>query len=90
PQVIRKIRAEQFSDSSGNLKLWCQFFNVLSDSKISWFKDEYPVAEASRCAGDEGQVALAIVQASKNDCGVYQCTIQNKYGTDSTDFLLSA
>ncbi|XP_078541365.1 alpha-protein kinase 3 isoform X2 [Lissotriton helveticus] len=90
PQVIRKIRAEQFSDASGNLKLWCQFFNVLSDSTISWFKDEYPVAEASRCAGDEGQVALAIVQASKNDCGVYQCTIKNKYGTDSTDFLLSA
>ncbi|XP_069480558.1 alpha-protein kinase 3 isoform X2 [Ambystoma mexicanum] len=90
PQVIRKIRVEQFSDSSGNLKLWCQFFNILSDSTISWFKDEYPVAEATRCSGDEGQVALAIVQASKNDCGVYQCTIQNKYGTDSTDFLLSA
>lgn len=48
PQVVRKIRAEQFSDASGNLKLWCQFFNVLSDSKLTWYKDEIPVAEAQR------------------------------------------
>lgn len=48
PQVIRKIRAEQFSDASGNLKLWCQFFNILSDSKLTWYKDEIPVAEAQR------------------------------------------
>ncbi|XP_030043047.1 alpha-protein kinase 3 [Microcaecilia unicolor] len=91
PQVIRKIRAEEFSDvSAGNLKLWCQFFNVLSDSVIIWYKDECPVAEVKKCSGDEGQVALAIVLASKKDCGVYQCTIQNVYGTDSTDYLLSA
>nr|DBA31531.1 TPA: hypothetical protein GDO54_007365 [Pyxicephalus adspersus] len=90
PQVIRKIRAEQFSDSSGNLKLWCQFFNILSDSNITWYKDEIPVAKVKRCSGDEGQVALAIVQASVKDCGVYQCTIENEYGTDSTDCLLSA
>ncbi|XP_029430245.1 alpha-protein kinase 3 isoform X2 [Rhinatrema bivittatum] len=91
PQVIRKIRAEQFSDvSAGNLKLWCQFFNVLSDSVITWYKDDYRVAEVKKCSGDEGQVALAIVQASRKDCGVYQCAIQNVYGTDSTDFLLSA
>nr|XP_033776543.1 alpha-protein kinase 3 isoform X2 [Geotrypetes seraphini] len=91
PQVIRKIRAEEFSDvSAGNLKLWCQFFNVLSDSVITWYKDERLVAEVKKCSGDEGQVALAIVQASRKDCGVYQCTIQNVYGTDSTDFLLSA
>uniref|UniRef100_A0A8D0LC03 non-specific serine/threonine protein kinase n=1 Tax=Sphenodon punctatus TaxID=8508 RepID=A0A8D0LC03_SPHPU len=90
PQVIRKIRAEQFSDASGNLKLWCQFFNVLSDSKLTWYKDEVPVAEARRSSGDESQAALAIVQASSKDCGVYQCTIENKYGTDTTDFLLSA
>uniref|UniRef100_A0A8C2SNQ5 non-specific serine/threonine protein kinase n=1 Tax=Coturnix japonica TaxID=93934 RepID=A0A8C2SNQ5_COTJA len=89
PQVIRKIRAEQFSDASGNLKLWCQFFNVLSDSKLMWYKDEIPVAEAQRSAGDEGQAALAIVQASQKDCGVYRCVISNEYGTDSTDFLLS-
>ncbi|NXG32768.1 ALPK3 kinase, partial [Dromaius novaehollandiae] len=89
PQVIRKIRAEQFSDASGNLKLWCQFFNILSDSKLMWYKDEIPVAEAQRSAGDEGQAALAIVQASRKDCGVYQCVISNEYGTDSTDFLLS-
>ncbi|XP_061451817.1 alpha-protein kinase 3 [Rhineura floridana] len=90
PQVIRKIRAEQFSDASGNLKLWCQFFNILSDSKLTWYKDEVPVADAKRSSGDEGQAALAIVQVSLKDRGVYQCTIQNDYGTDSTDFLLSA
>ncbi|NXL43928.1 ALPK3 kinase, partial [Podilymbus podiceps] len=89
PQVIRKIRAEQFSDASGNLKLWCQFFNILSDSKLMWYKDEIPIAEAQRSAGDEGQAALAIVQASQKDCGVYRCVISNEYGTDSTDFLLS-
>ncbi|XP_026712004.1 alpha-protein kinase 3 isoform X2 [Athene cunicularia] len=89
PQVIRKIRAEQFSDASGNLKLWCQFFNILSDSKLMWYKDEIPVAEAQRSAGDEGQAALALVQASQKDCGVYRCMISNEYGTDSTDFLLS-
>ncbi|XP_058667449.1 alpha-protein kinase 3 isoform X1 [Ammospiza caudacuta] len=89
PQVVRKIRAEQFSDASGNLKLWCQFFNILSDSKLTWYKDEIPVAEAQRSAGDEGQAALAVVQASQKDCGVYRCVISNEYGTDSTDFLLS-
>ncbi|NXT95318.1 ALPK3 kinase, partial [Anhinga rufa] len=89
PQVIRKIRAEQFSDASGNLKLWCQFFNILSDSKLMWYKDEIPVAEAQRSAGDEGQAALAVVQASQKDCGVYRCVISNEYGTDSTNFLLS-
>ncbi|XP_070619044.1 LOW QUALITY PROTEIN: alpha-protein kinase 3 [Erythrolamprus reginae] len=90
PQVVRKIRAEQFSDASGNLKLWCQFFNILSDSKLIWYKDEMPIAEVKRSSGDEGQAALAIVQMSKKDCGVYQCTIRNEYGTDSTDFLLSS
>ncbi|KAM4675971.1 alpha-protein kinase 3 [Discoglossus pictus] len=90
PQVIRKIRAEQFSDASGNLKLWCQFFNILSDSVITWHKDEVQVAKVNRCSGDEGQVSLAIVQASTKDCGVYQCSIDNVYGTDSTDCLLSA
>ncbi|NXU24694.1 ALPK3 kinase, partial [Thalassarche chlororhynchos] len=89
PQVIRKIRAEQFSDASGNLKLWCQFFNILSDSKLMWYKDEIPVAEAQRSTGDEAQAALAVVQASQKDCGVYRCVISNEYGTDSTDFLLS-
>ncbi|NXJ82000.1 ALPK3 kinase, partial [Trogon melanurus] len=89
PQVIRKIRAEQFSDTLGNLKLWCQFFNILSDSKLVWYKDEIPVAETQRSAGDESQAALAVVQASQKDCGVYRCVISNEYGTDSTDFLLS-
>ncbi|KAM4602932.1 alpha-protein kinase 3 [Polymixia lowei] len=89
PQVIRKIRGESFSDTSGHLKLWCQFFNVLSDSTIKWYRDEVEIAEFKRSAGDETQVNLAIVQASSRDCGVYGCTITNEYGTDSTDLLLS-
>lgn len=89
PQVIRKIRGEPFPDASGHLKLWCQFFNVLSDSTIKWFRDEEEILEVKRSGGDESQVALAIVLASSGDCGVYGCSIKNEYGTDSTDFLLS-
>lgn len=48
PQVIRKIRVEQFPDSSGSLKLWCQFFNIVSDSVLTWAKDQHPVGEVSR------------------------------------------
>lgn len=44
----------------------------------------------SLSAGDEGQVNLALVQASCIDSGVYGCTITNEYGTESTDCLLSA
>ncbi|XP_053356427.1 uncharacterized protein alpk3a isoform X1 [Clarias gariepinus] len=90
PQVMRKIRGEPFSDALGHLKLWCQFFNVVSDSTIKWFKDDIEIAEIKRSAGDESQVALAIVQASNRDCGVYGCTINNEYGTDTTDYLLSS
>ncbi|XP_062244118.1 alpha-protein kinase 3-like [Platichthys flesus] len=90
PQVIRKIRAETFSDASGHLKLWCQFFNVLSDSTIKWYKNEEVITQIKRSAGDETQVNLAIVQASSRDFGVYGCSITNEYGTDSTDTLLSA
>ncbi|NXX37953.1 ALPK3 kinase, partial [Tricholaema leucomelas] len=89
PQVIRKIRAEQFSDASGNLKLWCQFFNILSDSKLLWYKDESPVAEVHKSAGDESQVALAVVQASPGDCGAFRCVISNEHGTAATHFLLT-
>ncbi|XP_071388284.1 alpha-protein kinase 3 [Centroberyx affinis] len=89
PQVIRKIRGEPFPDASGHLKLWCQFFNVLSDSTIKWYRDEEEILEVKRSGGDESQVALAIVQASSQDCGVYGCSIKNEYGTDVTDFLLS-
>ncbi|XP_034032408.1 uncharacterized protein alpk3a [Thalassophryne amazonica] len=89
PQVIRKIRGEPFPDASGHLKLWCQFFNVLSDSTIKWYKDEEEILEVKRSGGDETQVALAIVLASSHDCAVYGCTITNEYGTDTTDFLLS-
>ncbi|CAB1313791.1 unnamed protein product [Coregonus sp. 'balchen'] len=89
PQVIRKIRGEPFPDASGHLKLWCQFFNVLSDSSIKWYRDEEEIVEVKRSGGDESQVALAIVQTSSQDCGVYGCTIKNEFGTDSTDFLLS-
>lgn len=89
PQVIRKVRGEPFPDASGHLKLWCQFFNVLSDSTIKWYRDEEEILELKRSGGDESQVALAIVLASSQDCGVYGCTINNEYGTDTTDFLLS-
>lgn len=47
----------------------------------------FPVLSLS--GGDESQVALAIVLASSQDCGVYGCSISNEYGTDTTDFLLS-
>ncbi|XP_010727749.3 titin homolog isoform X2 [Larimichthys crocea] len=90
PQVIRKIRGEPFPDASGHLKLWCQFFNVLSDSTIKWYRDEEEILEVKRSGGDESQVALAIVLASSQDCGVYGCSINNEYGTDTTDYLLSA
>ncbi|XP_019935267.2 alpha-protein kinase 3 [Paralichthys olivaceus] len=90
PQVIRKIRAETFTDASGHLKLWCQFFNVLRDSTIKWYKNEEVITQIKRNAGDETQVNLAIVQASCRDFGVYGCSITNEYGTDSTDTLLSA
>ncbi|XP_070819473.1 alpha-protein kinase 3-like [Chaetodon trifascialis] len=90
PQVIRKIRGETFADASGHLKLWCQFFNVLSDSTIKWYRNEEEIAQIKRNAGDETQVNLAIVQASCRDSGVYGCTITNEYGTESTDCLLSA
>ncbi|XP_034443543.1 alpha-protein kinase 3 isoform X1 [Hippoglossus hippoglossus] len=89
PQVIRKIRGEPFPDASGHLKLWCQFFNVLSDSVIKWYREDEEILEVKRSGGDESQVALAIVLASNQDCGVYGCTINNEYGTDTTDFLLS-
>ncbi|XP_034380974.1 alpha-protein kinase 3-like [Cyclopterus lumpus] len=90
PQVIRKIRGETFADASGHLKLWCQFFNVLSDSTIRWYRNTEAIAQIKRNAGDETQVNLAIVQATCKDSGVYGCTITNEYGTDSTDCLLSA
>ncbi|XP_047435678.1 uncharacterized protein LOC125004900 isoform X2 [Mugil cephalus] len=89
PQVIRKIRAESFADASGHLKLWCQFFNVLADSVIKWYKNEREIAQVERKAGDESHVNLAIVQASGIDSGVYGCSITNEYGTDLTDILLS-
>ncbi|XP_070763101.1 alpha-protein kinase 3 [Enoplosus armatus] len=89
PQVIRKIRGEPFPDASGHLKLWCQFFNVLSDSTIKWYRDEEEILEVKRSGGDESQVALAVVLASSQDCGVYGCSIDNEYGTDTTDYLLS-
>ncbi|TRY66336.1 hypothetical protein DNTS_024328 [Danionella cerebrum] len=88
PQVIRKIRPEVF-DASGHLKLWCQFFNIISDSTIKWYKDEMEISEIKRSAGDETQVCLAIIQMSKRDCGVYRCSITNEYGKDFTEYHLN-
>lgn len=48
PQVIRKIRSETFADASGHLKLWCQFFNVLTDSTIRWFRNEEEIAQVKQ------------------------------------------
>ncbi|KAM9408579.1 alpha-protein kinase 3 [Pholidichthys leucotaenia] len=90
PQVIRKMRAETFADTSGHLKLWCQFFNILTDSTIKWYRNEEELIQVKRNAGDEAQVNLVIVQASCKDAGVYGCSISNEFGTDSTDILLSA
>ncbi|KAK7913646.1 hypothetical protein WMY93_013857 [Mugilogobius chulae] len=90
PQIIRKIRGETFADHSGNMKLWCQFFNVLCESTVTWHRDELVIAKMLKSAGDETQVNLALAQATTDDTGVYGCTMTNEYGTDSTDFLLSA
>ncbi|XP_072409256.1 alpha-protein kinase 3 isoform X2 [Chiloscyllium punctatum] len=90
PQVIRKIRVEQYSDATGNLKLWCQFFNILSESTIMWQKDGVHLDKLNQSAGDESQVSLAIVQASVKDHGLYRCAVENEYGSDATDFLLSS
>ncbi|KAM8876050.1 alpha-protein kinase 3-like isoform 1-T2 [Synchiropus picturatus] len=90
PQVIRKIRGENFADSSGHLKLWCQFFNILSDSLITWYRNQVEITQIKRSATDESPVNLAIVHASGKDSGVYKCTIANEFGTDSSDFLLNA
>lgn len=49
----------------------------------------FPFPFLSSSGGDESQVALAVVLASSQDCGVYGCSINNEYGTDTTDFLLS-
>ncbi|XP_037103809.1 alpha-protein kinase 3 [Syngnathus acus] len=88
PQVIRKIRSESFADAMGHLKLWCQFFNILTDSTITWYRDQLEIARIKKSAADESQVNLAIVQASSKDTGIYKCIITNDYGSDSTDFLL--
>ncbi|XP_026875642.2 alpha-protein kinase 3 isoform X2 [Electrophorus electricus] len=89
PQVIRKIQTE-ICDTSGNVKLWCQFFNVRSDSILRWYKDDVEMTEMKSSAGDESQVSLAVVQMSERDCGLYRCTITNEYGTDFTDYLLTS
>lgn len=48
PQVIRKVRAETFADASGHLKLWCQFFNIVCDSTIKWYRNQVEIAELKR------------------------------------------
>ncbi|XP_057701853.1 alpha-protein kinase 3-like [Corythoichthys intestinalis] len=90
PQVIRKIRSERFADTSGHLKLWCQFFNILTDSTIAWYRNDVEIARITRSATDESQVNLAVIQASSKDSGVYKCAITNDYGSDSTEFLLGS
>lgn len=60
------------------------------EPKSTWHVHDYVFFPfLSPSGGDESQVALAIVLASSQDCGVYGCSISNEYGTDTTDFLLS-
>uniref|UniRef100_UPI00358E41D0 alpha-protein kinase 3 n=1 Tax=Myxine glutinosa TaxID=7769 RepID=UPI00358E41D0 len=89
PQVIRKIRAEAFPDLAGNLKVWCQFFNVLHETSVCWTRNGSVIAELFLSAGEEVPLTLAIPQASRSDHGVYRCSVSNPYGSSSSELHLS-
>uniref|UniRef100_A0A8C4QF03 non-specific serine/threonine protein kinase n=1 Tax=Eptatretus burgeri TaxID=7764 RepID=A0A8C4QF03_EPTBU len=89
PQVIRKIRAEAFPDLAGNLKIWCQFFNVLHETSVCWTRNGSVIAELFLSAGEEVPLTLAIPQASRSDHGVYRCSVSNPYGSTSSELHLS-
>ncbi|MEQ2195332.1 hypothetical protein XENOCAPTIV_011091 [Xenoophorus captivus] len=78
PQVIRKIRGETFADGSGHLKLWCQFFNVLSDSSIRWYKNEQEICQVKKrsavpCSTGffSGLLAICYSLAWKHKCNYF-------------------
>ncbi|XP_078241311.1 alpha-protein kinase 2 [Pogona vitticeps] len=90
PLLLKKIQAEPFLDSSGNIKLCCQFGEICEESVITWTKDSKLLARVHRSAGDDFPVSLAIVQAGEKDQGMYQCCLKNMYGKATADFNLTA
>ncbi|XP_041127066.1 alpha-protein kinase 2-like [Polyodon spathula] len=90
PKVLRHIHAETFPDISGNIKLWCQFGDIYTDSTITWSKDGVVLAKVQRSAGDDSPDSLAIVQATVKDQGMYQCTLKNPNGKMSSEFRLTS
>ncbi|XP_068107367.1 alpha-protein kinase 2 isoform X1 [Hyperolius riggenbachi] len=90
PKLTHCIQAEMFPDSSGNLKLFCQFGEIHADSTITWTKDSKLLARMHRTPNDDSPVSLAIVQTTKKDQGVYHCMLKNMHGKVTTDFHLTA
>ncbi|KAM8960903.1 alpha-protein kinase 2 [Pelodytes ibericus] len=90
PQLVNTIRAEMFSNSSVNLKLYCHFGQIHADSTVTWTKDSKLLARIHRSSNDDSPVSLAIVQTSKKDQGLYHCSLKNMYGKVSTEFHLTS
>lgn len=90
--MVLWLLCQQTTDTAGHLHvtdtLWtlCELSNVVYRMSLLFSNSCFVLLSSG---GDETQVALAIVLASNQDCGVYGCTINNEYGTDTTDFLLS-
>ncbi|XP_077136594.1 alpha-protein kinase 2 [Ranitomeya variabilis] len=90
PQLLNGIQAELFPDCSENLKLFCHFGDIHADSTITWTKDSKLLARLHRSSKDDSPVSLAIVQTSKKDQGLYNCTLKNVHGKVVTEFHLTA
>ncbi|KAM3938283.1 alpha-protein kinase 2 isoform 1-T2 [Leptodactylus fuscus] len=90
PRLLHDIQAELFPDHSGNLKLFCHFGEIHADSTITWTKDSKLLARLHRSCKDDSPVSLAIVQTSKQDQGLYNCTLKNLHGKVSAEFQLTA
>ncbi|XP_078408027.1 alpha-protein kinase 2 [Cetorhinus maximus] len=86
PKLTQKIHAKAFPDISGNVKLSCLFCDIHADSTIIWTKDGIRLSKVERSAGDDSPVSLAIVQTTKKDRGLYQCSLKNMYGSVSCEF----
>ncbi|XP_017595382.1 PREDICTED: alpha-protein kinase 2 isoform X2 [Corvus brachyrhynchos] len=90
PRLLKKIQAELFPDSSGNIELCCQFGDIHGDSTITWTKDSKVLAQLQRSAQDDSPVSLAIAEASYQDQGMYYCCLNNMYGKVTAEFHLTA
>uniref|UniRef100_UPI00398EAC5E alpha-protein kinase 2 n=1 Tax=Pristiophorus japonicus TaxID=55135 RepID=UPI00398EAC5E len=86
PKLIQKIHAELFPDLAGSVKLWGLFSDIHADSTIIWTKDGVILTKMERSAGDDSPVSLAIVQTTRKDRGLYQCSLKNMYGSVSCEF----